>query len=159
MSRAGSHSSRGRSVAGFTLVELLVVLTIVALVSAVALPRLATAGAGARVRAAASALAAGLREARADALTFGRDTTVTLDLESGRMASAHGVRDLDLPAGAQLHMLTVRNETVTSTVGRIRFHGDGTSTGGAVRLEGVGEPIVIRVDWLSGRIRRDDVAG
>jgi general secretion pathway protein H len=145
-----------RRSAGFTLVELLVVIAILALAAAVATPRFTQFGDAARVRTAESQIAAALRRARADALSTGREATVAINVESGRLDGPGGARRLDLPANTRLAMLTARSELMAEDVGRIRFYGDGASTGGVVEIQTSTRVTRIVVDWLTGRVRVDE---
>ena len=107
---------------GFTLIEMLVVLTIVALVGALAATRMrpTTAAYDQRV----SRVRARLMEARAAAMTDGR------------------------PASVDIGALDGKDMTIQSEGGPpLTFYPDGSASGGAVAL--AGKPILV-VDWLTG---------
>ena len=95
-----------RNTAGFTLLEMLVVLVLVAVITAVAVP---VAGAGIqtlRLQSAARHLAAALRLARGRAIRQQEIHLVSLDREQGRVTVASGdlefQRSFSLPQGVRL---------------------------------------------------------
>jgi type II secretion system protein H len=73
---------------GFTLIELMVVLAVLALLLTVAVPFFPKALPGAEIKGAARELAAGLRTARSRAITLNREVGFTLDVEGRRGGTA-----------------------------------------------------------------------
>ena len=138
--------------AGFTLIELLVVLGILALVLAAALPMLPGATDRAALRAAASEIAAGLREARSLALARGRSAALTLDTAHRIYRVGEGTNWHALPASVAVELFTAAREQLTDVAGDIRFFSDGSSTGGGITLAQGKAQSEIRVDWLTGRV-------
>lgn len=74
-----SRSPRGRDARGVTLLELVVVLAVVATVTAFALPSIRRGSEGLQLRAGAGRVASLLREARQQAVTHRRPTRVALE--------------------------------------------------------------------------------
>jgi len=151
--RAAALGER-RSDRGFTLLELLVVLAVLALTAAVMLPAL-TGGDGVELRTTAREVAAALRYARSRALTENRDAAFEVDVEANRMTSA-GVRSRRIPAGVALGLYTARSELIGERAGAIRFFPDGSSTGGRVTVAARSAAAVayyVDVDWLTGGVR------
>jgi general secretion pathway protein H len=139
--------------AGFTLLELLVVLVLVA--GALALvPGLIAGRSPPVLDGSAREIAGVLREARSRAIFLGRDQRVTLDLDARRLIDARG-RETALPEGLGLALLTATAELEGDGRGAIRFFPDGGSTGGRVRLVQDGREIAVVVDWLTGRVAID----
>jgi general secretion pathway protein H len=140
---------------GFTLVELLVVLTIIALAMA-AVPALLTGLPSIRLRTAADGMVATLRELHQQAIRRAETTELVLDpaARAYRMSTDATPRRLPeivtelvfKPAAA----LPFRANT------RIRFFADGSASGGTVLLKNGKRLAAINVDWLTGRVRRDD---
>src|SRR5260221_10972811 len=83
-------SSAGNSPpSGFTLIELMVVLLVLAAAVAFALPRLESAMPGLKLRQTARELVVMLRAAQRQAIGSGRDVAVELDLPHGAARGAH----------------------------------------------------------------------
>jgi general secretion pathway protein H len=129
MSRAGDADG------GFTLLELLVVLTIMALLAAVALPRVGTL-LRPDIDRTSQRVALLIRDYRSAAMRSGRMATVT----------AATVAPL-LPRG------TVVAEGSFGAAGAVTFFPDGTSTGGRLLLAAGDGRRGVDVDWLTGGVR------
>jgi general secretion pathway protein H len=137
--------------AGFTLLELLVVVAVLALALGVFAGVGKRPGGTAQLRFAAQEIAGGLRLARSRALMEARATAVTFDLAAPawRLGDEKWAR---LPDGTQMALLTTRGGLVGASAGRIGFYPDGSSSGGRVTLTAVGREVAVGVDWLSGRV-------
>ena len=136
---------------GFTLIEMLVVLTVAALIVGIALPRLTGASEKAALRTAAHQLAAALRNTRSLAMTSGRTEAFVIDTANGAFR-AGPTAPRQLPRGLQLALVTVRADRDGSSQGRIQFFADGSSTGGGVLLASGKTRSQVLVDWLTGRV-------
>jgi general secretion pathway protein H len=127
MSRAGAGER------GFTLIELLATLTIVALMAAIAMPRLqALLRPG--IDRTTQRVALAIRDQRSIAIRTGRIVTI----------NASSVAPL-LPAG------TVVAEAALGEQG-LSFFPTGASTGGRLVLEAGDGRRAVSVDWLTGRV-------
>jgi general secretion pathway protein H len=136
---------------GFTLLELLLVLVIVATGYAL-VARLAAGGvSGAELKSAARAVAAGLRDARGTAIATQESAALMLDLEN-RSFEAPGRRARALPRRLELKLYTAQSEIVNERRGAIRFYPDGSSTGGRVTVASGERKFLVDVDWLTGRV-------
>jgi general secretion pathway protein H len=147
-----------RTAAGFTLLETLVALALVAVLLAIAVPAIVVPP-GLELRAAADLVATGLRQARLAAMRQQRPVALLLDVEA-RALQVEGVRKIrTLPRAIKLELYTARGEIAGSQVGGIRFYADGSSTGGRVTLTREALSTRVDVEWLTGRIRiREDGA-
>jgi general secretion pathway protein H len=137
---------------GFTLIEIVVVVGLIALLTAV-IAATVTGGLGsAKVRAASKDLVAALRFTRSQAVVKRESQVLMLDV--GRHAYRAPGRDwVELPEAMQLSMLTAAQEQVDDEIGQIRFYADGSSTGGNIELRR-GEALWrIDVAWLTGEVR------
>ncbi len=146
MRRAGEKPARA---SGFTLVELVVVMAVLAALIGLALPAFDRVMPGASLRSEVAAVAALLREARSRAIRDDASLAVTLDLADRALAMPG--RRHHLPEQLGMTLLTGSTE-ITRGGGRILFHGDGTSTGGRLRLIAKDEHVDVLVDWLTGRV-------
>ncbi len=146
MRRTGEKSAPA---AGFTLIELLVVMAVLATLIGLALPAFDRVMPGATLRAQAAEVAALLNEARSRAIRDDASLAVTLDLGDRTLAMTG--RRHRLPDRLGMTMLTGSTE-ITRGGGRILFHGDGTSTGGRLRLTSQDQHVDVLVDWLTGRV-------
>ena len=151
--RAALSSSVGRGNArGVTLLELLVVLSIMAVIAAIVVPVFTGGVSGSELKGATREVAAGLRLARSEALATRKETRVTLDLENRSFQVERDPRTHALPKQIELKLFTAQSDLVSDKVGAIRFFPDGGSNGGRVTLA-VGErKFNVDVDWLTGRV-------
>lgn len=137
---------------GFSLLETLVVVVLIAAASMLAL---ATLGGGIermQVRSAAGEVAANLRFTRAHALATGQPQRFTLD-PVARTWQAPRERAGRLPDGLDVVFTGAREVQARQDKGAIVFFDDGASTGGRVRLEGDRMAWQIDVAWLTGEVR------
>lgn len=147
MSRAGKRFGD----AGFTLFELLIVLTIIGAMVALAVPIYSRAMPGMALKAEARTVATILREARGLAIAGNREIAVAIDLDR-RTIDIAGGRTETVDGDIGLSLYTAAEESIGAGIGRIRFYPDGTSTGGRVRLLGHERRIDVVIDWISGNV-------
>jgi general secretion pathway protein H len=135
--------------AGFTLVELLVVLAIIGLLIAAAPILMRSAIPGARSLAAARAFAQDLRQTRGQAIASGNATAIRFDTANQTYRLEPGDRARTLPK-------TIRFSLPAQAATQIGFYPDGSSSGGIVFI---GEGKLrhrVSVNWLTGRIAVDE---
>ncbi|MCB2101834.1 MAG: GspH/FimT family pseudopilin [Rhodobacterales bacterium] len=137
---------------GFTLVELLVVLVILAAALGVAAPLMTRGAEQAQFRTAARDLAGALRRTRTQAIRLGQDTRFVIDLEARTYAEGRAGKPHPLPEGLNLRLVTVAAERQDERRGAIRFYPDGSSTGGRLAVVQGDRALVVGVDWLTGRV-------
>jgi prepilin-type N-terminal cleavage/methylation domain-containing protein len=151
----------GVSDAGFSLLELVVVLTILAGVAAMALPRF---GAGfgqpprSAVQSMALQLAADLRATRAEALRSNAEQSFTLDL--GRRVTWSEARPTPrlFVDGLDVDVRGPGLEWSSDRSVRVRFQATGAATGGEIVVRNSRSPaqlpaVRISIDWLTGVAR------
>lgn len=137
---------------GFTLVELLIVVTMLVTLSAVLAPMLLPSPAR-TLRAAAGEVATALRETRRQAQAEHRPRRFTVDVDAGRFGPEGAHRPRTLPAQVQVALTTADTLVDSDTRGGIDFYPDGSSSGGRVSL-GLAEHVVqVDIEWLTGRVR------
>ncbi len=141
-----------KSQAGFTIAELLVVMAIIALVSAVSMPLVIRREPTASLHTEFRNL---LQRARAKALTERKPVDVIIDT-TRRTAMLNG-HDAKLPwsPAETVTIKAVRSPAQTGTV-LFRFFANGTSSGGDVSIGNAPASRVITVNWLTGAIRMSE---
>jgi general secretion pathway protein H len=151
--RRAADQGRTTGQSGFTLLELMVAIGILALAVAIVVPSLNRGRPGLTVRATAYELAANLRAARAAALVANAERVLTLDL-SGRRYWAEGVvGPRAIPANVAVQLAVPESERVGAASGRVRFFPDGSASGARVVLDDGRSAASVLVDWLDGDIR------
>lgn len=136
---------------GFTLVEMLVVLTILGLAMAVVAPAI-NRGLGGSLSEVARDLQIDLRKARGLAVTRQRSVLLWVDVER-RTYGLEGAKAQSIPAGLVIRTKAATSETRGARTG-IRFFADGSSTGGTLQLVQGSAVIALEVDWLTGQVVR-----
>lgn len=148
---AGRHPRRASR--GFSLLEVVVVLTIAALLAALVPPLFSGTIARAELRGTAASLAATLRLARSRAITEAREVALTLHLGQRWYRLGNDTRKRPLPVGIATELETAQRQIRDQHQGDIRFFPDGSSSGGRIRLSAGDTQLVVDVDWFSGGIR------
>lgn len=138
--------------AGFTLVELLVVLAVLALALAVVAPSLLRARAGPVARSAAFELAGTLRDVRAAAQTSNVERLITIDVARRQYWAEGATARRQLPDHIRLDLWVPESERLGGG-GRVRFFPDGSASGARLELQDDKTRSTVSVDWLSGDVR------
>ena len=144
-----------RLVSGFTLVELLIVLTLLATLSALLAPILLPSP-GRQLQHAASEVVTTLRETRRLAQRAQTRQRFFVDTEQGRYGIADSGSERRLPADTTAALTTAESLLLGDSAGGIDFFPDGSSTGGRLVLGLDGHVRQIDIEWLTGRIRVGD---
>jgi len=148
-----SNAAPRRASAGVTLLELLIVLSIMAIIAAMVLPLFGGSGVStAELKSAARQVAAGLRVARSEALATRQETRVVLDLQQRTFRIDRNPYVHALPRPIEVKLFTAQSDLVNERVGAIRFFPDGGSNGGRVTLAAGERKYNVDIDWLTGRV-------
>lgn len=139
---------------GFTLMETLTVLAILALAVVISLPLLKTSGGAKNFRSEAQQIAAVFRLARIDAIAGNKETRVVIDLKNRRVGYPGRAAEIELGPETDIMVKTVRGEIMAQDAG-FRFMPGGGATGGALFLKRQGNEATIAVSWLTGAVRID----
>lgn len=142
---------------GFTLLEVLVVVALIATASAVLLGAMSGALPGQQLRDATGRMAAEMRATRARALATGRDQLFEIDIPAHRWQAggtgASMTRSGAWPEAINVSATAAREEQLRAETAVIRFFADGSSTGGRVVLRRGDAAWRIDVAWLTGTVR------
>ena len=148
----GRGRARSHRIDGVTLLELLVVLSLMALIAAMAVPYFSGGVSTSELRGAAREVAAGLRYARSGAVASRQETRLVLDLEQRSFRVDGDQRSHALPKAVELKLFTAQRDLIDAKSGAIRFFPDGGSNGGRVTIAAGERKYEVDVDWLTGRV-------
>ena len=155
--RSHAQVTAGKS-RGFTLVELMVVMVIIALVMGLVATSMSRSISGAEARSASRKLVASLRYTRARAIIDKSEQVFQVNTED-RSYQAPGRKQVTLPEGVDVTITTARSELTSEAVAGIRFFPDGGSTGGHIELTVNDREYRVNVAWLTGETRLEKTEG
>ena len=143
---------------GFTLVELMVVMVIIALIMGLVATSMSRSVSGAEARAASRKLVASLRYTRARAIIDKKEQVFQIDTDN-RSYQAPGRKQVNLPEGVEVTVTTARSEITSEDIAGIRFFPDGGSTGGHIELLVNEREYRVNVAWLTGETSLERTEG
>ncbi|MFK7955838.1 MAG: GspH/FimT family protein [Lysobacterales bacterium] len=136
--------------AGFSLIELLVVLVLVGLLASLVGGSIFRNLDGVKTRQAGKNLVTALRYTRGQAIVTREEQTLEVNIEKRSFRPPD--RDATvLPEGVDVTLKTAASD-LDATVGRVRFFPDGSSTGAQITLTAGSRSWLISVGWLTGEI-------
>jgi general secretion pathway protein H len=135
--------------AGFTLLEMLIVVALLALATAVAMPTFMRPSDGVQLQATTRKLVNALRLTRAMAIARNAEIALTIDVDKRTFSSA-AIRPQSFSPDMAAELTFAEPERTTRSTGGFRFFPDGSSSGGDVRLRLHGREARICVNWLTG---------
>lgn len=144
------HMRRRES--GFSLVEMVLVVALIAFASVLAVATLGGGYDGQRLRSAAREVAAQLRFARAQAMATGQPQRFVIDPQAHAWTGPKG-RHGELPPKLGIAFTGAREVQPERGEGAIVFFADGASTGGRIRLQLERAAWQVDVAWLTGQVR------
>lgn len=136
---------------GFTLLEVLVVVALMAVIASLAAPLLVRAVSGMEAQVSARQVAATLRKSRSQAIIENRDMAVTVGVDD-RSIRIGGDAVEKLPDNVRVRIYSARSEQEDENTAGIRFFPDGSSTGGEIVLQDGKSVYHVRVEWLTGQV-------
>ena len=147
-----SHRHADSAGAGFTLIEMLVVLTLMGLLVAVVIPMFGSGVSTTELKSDARAVAAGLRQARGQAIAQRGESVLMIDMGAHSFSVPPDPRVHKLAKDLELKLFTAQSDLVNDNVGAIRFFADGGSNVCRITLAAGARTFNVDVDWLTGRV-------
>ena len=151
-------SAAATATAGFTLLELLVCLVILAFVAALVPPMLARTAERSSLRTAVASLGSELRLARSGAITANAVRGVVIDTDGRSFGPLGRPARHRLPENATVVVRSAAAADVPAG-SAIRFFPNGSSTGGEIALAAGNSGFLVSVNWLTGRVRVEELGG
>jgi general secretion pathway protein H len=152
--RPGVRADRdaGQAQAGFTLLELMAVLILMALLLGLVLPGLLHSWEREKNRATLRELTAALRTARSEAITRGGKVRLLLNLKTGHYRLEGSTLE-GILTGVSLTDARLVWDNPEKTQGYMVFFGDGSSSGGKLALvEPTGRRYLLEVEPITGKV-------
>lgn len=154
VARARDRSSipAARPAHGFTLIEILVVLALIAFATSLAAVAFTGGMDAMRLRSSAKEIAAQLRFTRTHAIATGIPQRFTIDPVAHRW---QGVKQRQgrIPESLRVQFTGAREAGVGAGEGGILFFADGASTGGRIQLQVKRAAWRVDVGWLTGEVK------
>ena len=136
---------------GFTLIEIVVVVALIAMITLVVFAAMSGGMDGLKLRSTAKALANELRFARAQAIATGTVQRFAIVPDARTWTGARD-RHGELPKTYAVKFLGVRQVQTRQGEGTILFFEDGASTGGRIQLKVKNAAWNVDVAWLTGEV-------
>lgn len=152
MSQPRARRPERGSCAGFTLIEIVCALAIIALVAALILPAFPTRASRARVQAYAIETAALLIADRAAAARRGSPVLTQLDGKARTIASGADATVVSIPKDVGFDAVLADTCAGRRPGRAIVFFANGMSCGGAIFIGRDNQAFEIRVNWLTGAV-------
>jgi general secretion pathway protein H len=138
--------------AGYTLIEAVAVLAIVAMLAGIALPHWPSGTTRPRLEAYALSIAAILKSDRNAALRQRARVATALDVPAHQVTSGAGAGAVRLPADVAFDALVAETCAGGRNGSQIDFMPSGMSCGGSIALARPGVAFRVRVNWLTGGV-------
>lgn len=138
---------------GFTILEMMVVMAIFALTASIVAARIQAPPDRLQLQAAASGIAARIRELRLAAIRQNRDQTLELEQNNRAYWTSLDPAKREIPTRMVLSVTGQGLEVTTLGSTLIRFHPDGSARDARIRLRLGASVAEIVVEWLTGAAR------
>ena len=137
---------------GFTLIEVVCVLAIIALLAAILLPEIPRGTSRSRLEAYALEIATVLTADRNAAIRHRAAVATEIDAPSRSVRSGASARTIRVPTDVQFDAALARRCNQHEAGSMIVFFASGMSCGGVIALTRLGVGYQIRVNWLTGGV-------
>ena len=138
--------------AGYTLIEMVAVLAIVAMLAGIALPHWPSGTTRPRLEAYALSIAAILKADRTAALSRRARVATLLDVKTREVSSGSGAGAVRLPEDVAFDAVVAETCAGGQNGSEIDFLPSGMSCGGSIALARPGAAYRVRVNWLTGGV-------
>jgi len=142
----------GKRRQGFTILEMLLVLTIAVAAMVVVVPNFSKGISSAELRSGARDLASSLRYLRGYAVSTAQEAEFSIDVKENTYRVSGRSKEYSISNAIHLTLLTVESEIQDEGLGLIRFYPDCSSTGGRVTLKAGDRTRIVDVNWLTGQV-------
>lgn len=152
MRRAAGNTGKMGASAGFSLLELLVALTILALAMGVVSLSVSRRSPSFEMQRAAADTTSLIREARLSAQSTGRPVRIIFDVDARQITGPAG-QPVSVPQGIEANLVSSASAGASAIV----FFPDGSSTGGKFTFEVLGRREAVNIDWLTSAVTHESV--
>ena len=146
------RSIRRRTTAGFTLLEMVAVIAVVAMLAAILLPSLPRSTSRQRLAGYAVETAALLKADRTAAVRRNTQVSAQINAPGHVIQSGSTRRALQIPADVSFQAVLPRTCNERPAHSTISFFATGMSCGGTIILSRLGVTFEVRVNWLTGGV-------
>lgn len=136
---------------GFSLLELMLVVLLIALIFTMVPRMLGTGVSGAELKSSVRALNSAMKLARDAAINTRREAYVTINVETREFTTTFESRTHKLNDQLTLKLFTSQADQLDQATASFRFYPDGSSNGGRVTVGANEREFAIDIDWLTGR--------
>lgn len=151
-------SVAAKSVRGFTLIELIIVLLIGVLGFAAVSSNISSGNQSTKLQTVARDIASALRYAHGQALLSRQPVSVAINLDDNSYRVSNRNKIYQFSVDIDVSLVVAEEEFADGGEGSIRFFGDGSSTGGRITLEWGDQLRRIDVNWITGEVAIRDAA-
>jgi general secretion pathway protein H len=138
--------------AGFSIIELIAAVGIIALATSIVAPRLSSSRQAMALRASAIALAASLKDTRAAARTSNQERILVIDTATRQYGSFGATKPKTIPVSIAVSYEAQSEVFPSASRGGFQFRPDGSATGGRISLRSGSQTAIVAVDWLTGAV-------
>lgn len=145
------HMAQPMRSSGFSLLELMLVLLLIALMFTMVPRMMGTGVSGAELKSSVRALNSAMKLARDAAINTRREAYVTVNVETREFTTTFESRTHKLNEQLTLKLFTSQADQLDQSTASFRFYPDGSSNGGRVTVGANEREFAIDIDWLTGR--------
>jgi general secretion pathway protein H len=145
------HMAQRMRSSGFSLLELMLVVLLIALMFTMVPRMMGTGVSGAELKSSVRALNSAMKLARDAAINTRREAYVTVNVETREFTTNFESRTHKLNEQLTLKLFTSQADQLDQSTASFRFYPDGSSNGGRVTVGANEREFAIDIDWLTGR--------